>query len=76
MANSATTTTPPRTVARFRDRAGASHRVIIRVIPNGWEIIDVATRVLDTLDAAYDDADNANAIVRAFVEQHRQRPQR
>ena len=75
MAKSATTA-PPRTVARFRDRAGATHRVIVLTVPNGWEIIDVSMRVLDTLDAAYDDPGSANAIAKAFVEQHRQRPQR
>jgi len=75
MAKSATTA-PPRTVARFRDRAGATHRVIIRTIPSGWEIIDVSMRVLDTLDATYDDPGSATAIARAFVEQHCQRPQR
>jgi hypothetical protein len=70
------TTTPACTVARFRDRSGASHRVIVRPIPSGWEIIDVATRVLDRLDGAYDDRGNADAIARAFAEQHRQRPLR
>ncbi len=66
------TTAQPRTVARFRDRAGTTHRVIIRSTATGWEIIDIATRVLDTLDAAYDDASSAEAIARAFAAQHRQ----
>jgi hypothetical protein len=70
------TTKPPRTIARFRDHAGISHRVVLRTTDSGWEVLDVATRLLDRLDAAYDDHASAEAIARAFAEQHRQRSTR
>jgi hypothetical protein len=64
----------PETVERFHDRGGACHRVLIRQVPGGWQVIDIATRVLDQLDAATDDRVGAEAIARAFAEEHRWPP--
>jgi hypothetical protein len=64
----------PETVERFQDRNGASHRVLIRPVPGGWQVIDIATRVLDTLDASLDDRACAEAIARAYAEEHRWPP--
>ena len=66
-----TTTTKATTVARYRDRTGATHRVIVRATDGVWEILDVATRLVDRLDGAYDDLDAAQALARVWAGEQR-----
>jgi hypothetical protein len=70
-----TTTTPAtQTVARFTDTDGTRHRVLVRDTDTGWEVIDLATRVLDRLDARSDERAGAEAIARDFAAEHDARP--
>lgn len=64
------------TIERFRDRAGATHRVIVRSVRGGWQIVDIATRLLDKLDHQHDDRNAAEAIAHEFAQEHRWPPQR
>jgi hypothetical protein len=76
MPDTVNTTAQTSTVARYRDRAGLAHRVLVRATEDGWEILDVATRLVDRLHAAYDDRDAAEALARAFAAEQRERSPR
>ncbi len=76
MATTPTSTEAATTVARYRDSAGARHRVIVRASAGGWEIIDVGSLLVDRLDAAYDERSAAEALAREYAARQRQRPPR
>jgi hypothetical protein len=59
-------------VARYRDRDGAEHSVIVRVIDGGWEVVDENGddgKLVEALSDPPDDLGCAEAIARDYARQ-------